>query len=127
MIQFLFKKSLILLLSLWVVVTGTFFLMHAIPGDPFIGDRVIPEEVMRSLYAYYGLDQPLWAQYIKYLKGLFHGDLGISMVYHGRSISHFIGEGIPHLGASRPIRAMRRHPQRDFPRDHRRHEKEPVA
>ncbi len=95
MIQFLFKKSLILLLSLWVVVTGTFFLMHAIPGDPFIGDRVIPEEVMRSLYAYYGLDQPLWTQYIKYLKGLFYGDLGISMVYHGRSVGHFIGEAFP--------------------------------
>ena len=95
MIRFLLKKSLILLVSLWIVVTGTFFLMHAIPGDPFIGDRVIPEEVMRSLYAHYGLDQPLWVQYIKYLKGLLHGDLGISIVYHGRGVAHFIGEALP--------------------------------
>jgi oligopeptide transport system permease protein len=95
MVPFLFKKLLILLASLWVVVTGTFFLMHAIPGDPFIGDRVIPEEIMRSLYAYYGLDQPLLVQYGKYLKGLLHGDLGISMVYQGRTVSSFIGEALP--------------------------------
>ncbi len=95
MIRFLFKKSLILLLSLWCVVTGTFFLMHAVPGDPFIGERVIPEEVMRSLYAHYGLDQPLWVQYIKYLKGLLRGDLGISMVYYGQSVSRFIRDAFP--------------------------------
>jgi oligopeptide transport system permease protein len=95
MVPFLFKKLLILLASLWVVVTGTFFLMHAIPGDPFIGDRVVPEEIMRSLYAHYGLDQPLWIQYSKYLKGLLHGDLGISMVYHGRTVGSFIGEALP--------------------------------
>lgn len=95
MIQFLLKKFLILLLSLWVVVTGTFFLMHAIPGDPFIGDRVIPEEVLRSLYAYYGLDRPLWVQYLSYLNGLLHGDLGISIVYPGRSVNQFICESFP--------------------------------
>jgi len=95
MIPFLIKKTLILLVSLWCVATGTFFLMHAIPGDPFIGERIVPEEVMRSLYAYYGLDQPLWVQYGKYLKGLLHGDLGISIVYQGRSVAHFIKEAFP--------------------------------
>lgn len=95
MLYFLFKKAFILLSSLFCVVTGTFFLMHAIPGDPFIGDRVIPEEVMQSLYAYYGLDQPLWIQYIKYLKQLLSGNLGFSIVYQGRSVNQFIGEGLP--------------------------------
>jgi oligopeptide transport system permease protein len=95
MIPFILKKTLILLLSLWCVVTGTFFLMHAIPGDPFIGDRVIPEEILRALYAYYGLDQPLWVQYTKYLNNLLHGDLGISMIYHGRSVTQFIAEAFP--------------------------------
>ncbi len=93
--QFLLKKILIFLVSLWCVVTGTFFLMHAIPGDPFIGDHVIPEEIMKTLYAHYGLDQPLWVQYVKYLKGLLQGDLGISMVYQGRSVGHFIKEAFP--------------------------------
>lgn len=95
MLFYLFKKALILLISLWCVITGTFFLMHVIPGDPFIGEQNIPEEVLKSLYAYYGLDQPLWKQYFIYLKGLLSGDLGVSIVYHGRSVNQFIKEGFP--------------------------------
>jgi oligopeptide transport system permease protein len=95
MILYLFKKALILLISLWCVVTLTFFLMHAIPGDPFIGDRVIPEEVLKSLHAYFGLDQPLYIQYIKYLKGLLSGNLGPSIVYEGRTVNQLIQEGLP--------------------------------
>lgn len=95
MFSYLLKKGLILLLSLWCVITGTFFLMHAIPGDPFIGDRVIPQEVLNSLHAYFGLDQPLWVQYFKYLKGLLQGELGPSIVYQGRSVNQFIAEGFP--------------------------------
>lgn len=95
MFSYLFRKALILLISLWCVITGTFFLMHAIPGDPFIGDRVIPEEVLRSLYSYYGLDKPLWEQYLVYLKGVFCGQLGPSIVYQGRTVNQFIAEGFP--------------------------------
>lgn len=91
----LFKKILVLLFSIWCMVTITFFLMHAVPGDPFIGDKIIPEEVMSSLYAYYGLDQPLWIQYIKYLKGILSFDFGVSIVYHGRPVKQFILEGLP--------------------------------
>ena len=69
--------------------------MHAVPGDPFIGDRIIPEEVLKSLYAYYGLDESLWIQYIKYLKGAISLDFGVSIVYHGRPIGQFISEGLP--------------------------------
>ncbi len=93
--HYFLKKIFILFLSLWCVITGTFFLMHAVPGDPFIGDRVIPEEVLRSLYAYYGLDQPLWVQYIKYLKGILTFDFGVSIAYHGRPVRQFILEGLP--------------------------------
>lgn len=95
MLRYFLKKALILLTSLWLVITLTFFLMHAVPGDPFIGDRVIPEEVLKSLYAYFGLDQPLWVQYLNYLQGLLHGDLGPSIIYQGRSVNHFIAEGFP--------------------------------
>lgn len=102
---YLFRKALILVISLWCVITGTFFLMHAIPGDPFIGDRVIPQEVMNSLYAYYGLDQPLWIQYIKYLKGILVGDFGPSIVYQGRSVNQFIAEGFP-ISAQLGVQAL---------------------
>lgn len=95
MFRYLIKKALILCISLWCVITGTFFLMHAIPGDPFIGDRVIPQEVLNALHTYFGLDQPLWIQYIKYLRGLLQGELGPSIVYQGRSVNQFIAEGLP--------------------------------
>lgn len=69
--------------------------MHAVPGDPFIGDKVIPEEVLRSLYTYYGLDEPIWMQYLKYLKKVALFDFGVSIVYHGRPVVQFIREGFP--------------------------------
>ena len=105
MIRYLLKKALILVISLWCVITGTFFLMHTIPGDPFIGDRVIPQEVLDSLYQYFGLDQPLWVQYLKYMKGLLHGDLGPSIVYQDRTVNQFIREGFP-ISARLGIQAL---------------------
>lgn len=93
--MFFFRKALWLLFSLWCVVTITFFLMHAIPGDPFIGEQPIPPEVLESLYRYYGLNEPLWKQYGKYLSRLLHGDLGVSIVYPGQSVTRFIREGFP--------------------------------
>jgi oligopeptide transport system permease protein len=92
---FFLQKFATLLLSLLVVLIGTFFLMHAIPGDPFIGDRIIPEEVLRSLYAYYGLDKPLWVQFLLYLKGIFTLDLGTSIVYPGKPVLEFLKQGFP--------------------------------
>ena len=95
MIGYLAKKGMILLCSLFVVITLTFYLMHAIPGDPFASDQALPEEVLRALYKHYGLDQPLVAQYAKYLNGILHFDLGPSLKYQGRTVSEIIAEGFP--------------------------------
>lgn len=95
MLNYLIKKVLILILSLWCVVTGTFLLMHSIPGDPFIGEQNIPPEILKSLYSYYGLDQPLYLQYGKFMGELLHGNLGTSIVYQGRSVNQFILQGFP--------------------------------
>ncbi len=89
------QKLLILLLSLWCVITGTFVLMHSIPGDPFIGEQNIPPEILQSLFSHYGLDQPLIVQYGKYINGILHGDLGVSIIYQGRKVTDFILEGFP--------------------------------
>jgi oligopeptide transport system permease protein len=83
------------LFSFWIVATATFFLMHAVPGDPFIGDKVLPQEVIDSLYAHYGLDQPLWIQYLTFWKQLFSGSLGPSIVYPGRTVGDLIKEAFP--------------------------------
>lgn len=95
MIKYLGKKASILLLSLLVVTTLTFFLMHAIPGDPFVQDKAIPEEILRALHKHYGLDQPLLIQFWKYLNGVLHFELGPSFKYEGRTVNDIIADGFP--------------------------------
>jgi oligopeptide transport system permease protein len=95
MFAFVLRKLGILLISLWCVVTGTFFLMHTIPGDPFIGEQSVPPEILQSLHAYYGLDQSIWIQYFKYIEQLLQGHLGTSLIYQGRNVQQFILEGFP--------------------------------
>ena len=95
MLAYLCKKAAILLVSLWCVVTLTFFLMHNVPGDPFIGEQNVPQEILDSLYLHYGLDKPLYIQYIKYLQHLLTGDLGTSIIYQGRPVTQFIRDGFP--------------------------------
>lgn len=93
MATILIKKSLIFFLSIVFVITMTFFLLQGLPGNPFLGENVIPPEVMQTLNAYYGLDQPLFYQYLKYLKGFLTFDFGPSLVYLGRNVNQIIVEG----------------------------------
>lgn len=95
MTSYLFKKAIILLVSLFIVASLTFFLMHAIPGDPFTQEQAIPEEIMAALYKHYGLDQSLHVQYFRFLKGLITWDLGPSFKYQGRTVTEIIGDGFP--------------------------------
>ena len=69
--------------------------MHSIPGDPFLQEQAIPEEILQSLYRYYGLDQPLFIQYLRYLKGIITWDLGPSFKYEGRTVNQIISSGFP--------------------------------
>lgn len=89
------KKFSSFLLSLWIVVTVTFFLLHLVPGDPILGEHPIPAELLPSLYATYGLDKPLLSQYITFLQSLLSGNLGLSLVYQGRSVVTILQEGFP--------------------------------
>lgn len=95
MISYLLKKGLILLCSLFLVTTLTFFLMHAIPGDPFIQDKAIPEEILQALRKHYGLNEPLHIQFVKYLDGVIHFELGPSFKYEGRTVNDIISTGFP--------------------------------
>ncbi len=95
MAKYLIRKLALFAVSLFLVATLTFLLMKAIPGDPFMQEQAIPEEILRSLHAHYGLDQPLYIQYIKYMKGLLTFDLGPSFIYEGRTTNDIIHEGFP--------------------------------
>lgn len=69
--------------------------MMSIPGDPFMQDQPIPQEILDNIHRHYGLDQPLYVQYIKYLKGVVTFNLGPSYKYEGRQVEQIIAEGIP--------------------------------
>lgn len=62
-----------------IISAVTFFLMHTIPGDPFMSEK-ITEETRSMLKEKYGLDEPVWVQYQKYMKNMLHGDFGVSFV-----------------------------------------------
>ena len=81
------KRVLLAVFSFFVIVTITFFLMNLIPGDPFMSEKA-NAEAQAILRAKYGLDQPIYIQYVKYLQGRFHGDMGNSYVLQkGRAIT----------------------------------------
>lgn len=94
-----------MVVTLWVIVTLTFVLMHAIPGDPFTSNKRMPEIVRHNLLVKYGLDQPLWKQYLIYLGNLAHGDLGVSMHYTTRTVGQVIADGFP-VSANLGLRAL---------------------
>ncbi len=92
---YIFKKFLLLLSTLFFVITVTFILMKAIPGDPFSQEQALPNEIRKSLFAHYGLDQPLHIQYLKYLKGVVTWNLGPSFKYEGRTVNDILRDGFP--------------------------------
>jgi len=93
--KLIFKKLSYLLIALFFVCTLTFFLMKAIPGDPFLQEQAVPEEILKSLRAHYGLDQPILTQYFKYMKGILTWNLGPSFKYEMQTVNQIIKEGFP--------------------------------
>lgn len=86
-------------LTLLIVTTLTFFLMRSIPGDPLASmAQALPDQIRENFHAKYGLDKPLFEQYLLYLKGLTHLDMGDSVVYAGRSVSETIKSTSPVSG-----------------------------
>jgi len=96
MLAYILKRVLMMLVSLFCIVTITFFLMRSIPGDPLVHmARSLPEQTRINFMARYGLDQPLFAQYLLYLRNLARLDLGESLAFPGRSVSQTIARTSP--------------------------------
>lgn len=82
--------------TLLILATFVFFLLRFAPGGPFDGDRVFPKDVQAAIDAHYGLDLPIWRQYLKWLgEVLLHFDFGESFHYVGRSVNEMIGSSLP--------------------------------
>ncbi|MDD7739612.1 MAG: ABC transporter permease, partial [Lachnospiraceae bacterium] len=94
MTKFILKRVCIAITTVFVLATLTFFLMKMIPGDPFLNEKVKPnvQELQRK---YYGLDKPVWQQYLTYMGNLLKGDMGTSLTKAGRSVSSIIMETFP--------------------------------
>ncbi|TQR47046.1 ABC transporter permease [Paenibacillus popilliae] len=96
MIRYVLTKLMYLIISLWVLATLTFLLMKAVPGDPFLSEKAVPPEIRARLMEQYGLDKPLYEQYVVYLNKLVQGDLGISMKMQDREVVQAIRESFPY-------------------------------
>lgn len=95
MILFLVRKLVYLFIALFLIVSLTFFLMKAIPGDPFTDEKSLPKEIHAALRKHYGLDDPLLEQYVKYLWSSLTWNLGPSLKYQNRTINSIIQESFP--------------------------------
>ncbi|MFA9557563.1 ABC transporter permease [Evansella sp. AB-rgal1] len=97
MAVYVVKRFLAMIITLLVIVTLTFFLMHAAPGNPFDFDESggISEQAMQNLMAHYNLDQPTYMQYFQYLKNIATFDFGPSMVSRSRTVDSMLTNGFP--------------------------------
>ncbi|ANF97704.1 ABC transporter permease [Paenibacillus bovis] len=92
MVRYIAGKFLFMLVSLFILVSLTFFLMKVIPGDPFMSERAVQPQIKARLMAQYGLDQPIPVQYVRYLGNVIQGDLGISMKYQNQDVTGRIAQ-----------------------------------
>ena len=90
MASYTLRRVLWILPVLWVIATLTFFLMQAVPGGPFDSEKTRPPAQERALQEKYGLDEPVYQQYGRYLLRLAQLDLGISFSKQERPVSEII-------------------------------------
>lgn len=95
MLGFTLKKSAVFLVTLWAVVTLTFILMKNVPGDPLDSQGKMPVEIYEQLRAHYGLEKPLFEQYLSYLKQSIRFDFGPSMVYENVTVGDILRASFP--------------------------------
>ena len=93
-LRYILKRALMAVVTLWAVITVTFFIMHAVPGGPFVGEKAISAAAQKSLEAKYGLDKPLFQQYLTYLGDVIHFRFGPSLKQRGRMVIDIMTDGL---------------------------------
>ena len=94
MLRYIIKRLFIGVVTIWALITITFFLIRIMPGSPFEADN-LSQSAIEQLESTYGLDEPMWKQYILYMENLMHGDLGISCKKNV-SVNTLIARGFPY-------------------------------
>lgn len=102
--RYIVKRVLLAIMTVLIVCCLTFFLMHAVPGGPFNSEKALSEATIKALNERYNLDKPVFQQFLLYIKGLLHGDMGVSLKT-GRPITDIIAESFP-ISAKLGLMAM---------------------
>lgn len=104
MIKYVLKRIFFSIITIFTLATITFFMMRLLPGDPFIGNKRVSEEVKQNMYEKYGLDKPLLEQYAIFIGNTVKGDFGVSFATK-RDVATIIGETFP-VSAELGLRAL---------------------
>ena len=91
---YIVKRVLLAIFTIWIVITITFFVMHAVPGGPFVGEKEPPPAIKAAMEAKYGLDKSVPEQYVEYLGNVIQFDFGPSLKKKGRSVNDLIADGM---------------------------------
>ena len=92
---YILKRILLAALTVWIVITITFFVTRAVPGGPFLGEKALSAEAEAALNAKYGLDKPVFEQYLTYLGDIvLRFDFGPSLKERGRDVINIIADGM---------------------------------
>jgi oligopeptide transport system permease protein len=95
MLSYVLKRLLVAIPTMVVIIAVAFFMMRAAPGSPFDTERAVSPEIRQALMAYYGMDKPLWAQFLDYWRGLLTFDLGPSLLYKDQTVEEILASGFP--------------------------------
>ena len=96
MVKYILRRLVISIVTIWLIATASFFLLHLLPGNPFSTDQLLSQDMIdtqRSTVT--GLNEPLWKQYLTFMGNLLHGDFGTSYKYAGQSVNGIIAEKFP--------------------------------
>lgn len=95
MLKLIFKRFLEAIPTMFVLITVSFFMMRLAPGSPFTTERNFPPAVMANIEAKYHLNDPIWLQYVNYLKQLAVGDFGPSFKYKDHTVNELLAQSLP--------------------------------
>lgn len=94
-LMYILKRILLAIVTVWAVITITFFVMHSVPGGPFLGEKAVSEAATAALEAKFGMDKPVHIQYLTYLKDVVTKlDFGPSIKLRGRQVMDVILDGM---------------------------------
>ena len=93
-LKYIIKRLILGVFTIWVVITLTFFISHAVPGGPFVGEKAVTPAVQHAMEATYGLEKPVFQQYLTYLNDVVHFRFGPSLKQRGRMVIDIMGDGL---------------------------------